>query len=227
MLHVASGKPLIVHVLTSLASIDRAATIVVASPRVDEVREGVAAHIDDAITYVVQDRPTGTADATRLAVESLPADVRTVLIAPGDTPLLTSETLSSLVAAHRDRRAALTLLTAKVLDPSGYGRIVRGAGDTIEAIVEERDADAQQRALDEINAGVYVIELDRLQAVLPKVGAENAQTEYYLTDVVALLVAEGDEVVAVATDAEEARGVNSRADLARVEASFRKRTCER
>ena len=227
VLHAASGKPLIVHVLSALAEIDRVVTIVVASPRVDEIRASVAAHLDDDITYVVQERPAGTADATRLALEAVPEDVGTVVIVPGDTPLITGQTLAALVTAHRDGDAALTLLTAKVFDPTGYGRIVRGTGGEVEAIVEDRDATEQQRSLDEINAGVYVFDIDRLQAALPKVGAENVQTEYYLTDVIGLMVAEGDRVVAVATDAAEAHGVNSRADLARVEASFRQRTCER
>ncbi|MDQ3962555.1 MAG: bifunctional UDP-N-acetylglucosamine diphosphorylase/glucosamine-1-phosphate N-acetyltransferase GlmU [Actinomycetota bacterium] len=227
VLHEVSGKPLVVHVLAALAGIERAATVLVASPRVDEIRTTVASHVSEDITYVVQERPAGTADAARLALEALPAEIRTVLIVPGDTPLVTGATLASLLAAHRERGTALTLLTASVLDPTGYGRVVRGAGDRVEAVVEDRDADERQRALDEINAGVYVVELERLQAALPKVGAENAQTEYYLTDVVGLMAAEGDEVMAVATDAAETHGVNSRADLARVEAAFRQRTCER
>ena len=226
VLHVASGKSLLVHVLSALAGVERASTIVVASPRVDEIKTAVAAHISDDITYVVQERPAGTADAARLALEVLPAGISTLLIVPGDTPLLSSDTLTSLVTAHAERGAALTLLTARVQDPSGYGRIVRGPGDRIEAIVEDRDANEHQRLLDEVNASVYVIELERLQAALPKVGAENAQTEYYLTDVVELLVAEGHEVFAVTAEAAEAHGVNSRADLARVEAAFRQRTCE-
>ena len=224
---MVSGKPLLVHVLSALAELDAAATIVVASPRVDEISTAVAAHSDDDFTYVVQERPAGTADATRLALEALPAEINTVAIVPGDTPLITGETLSALVVAHREAGAALTFLTAKVLDPTGYGRVVRDAAGEVEAIVEDRDATEEQLSVDEINAGVYVVELDRLQAALPKVGAENAQTEYYLTDVIGLMVAEGDRVVAVTADAAEAHGVNSRADLARVEASFRQRVCER
>ena len=227
VLHVASGRPLIVHVLTALQAVDRAATVVVASPRVDEIRAGVAAHISDDVTYVVQDRPAGTADATRIALDALPSETATVLILPGDTPLVTPETLTALIGAHRDKGAALTMLTAKVPDPAGYGRVVRNAGDDVVAVVEHRDADDLQRAIDEINASIYVAELDRLQAVLPKIGAENAQTEYYLTDVVGLMVAEGDRVAAITADASEARGVNSRADLAKVEATFRNRNCER
>jgi bifunctional UDP-N-acetylglucosamine pyrophosphorylase/glucosamine-1-phosphate N-acetyltransferase len=227
VLHSVGGRALLAHVLTALEPSGFATTIVVASPRKAEV----AAAMTDAgfaeIDYVVQDTPRGTADATRVALDALPQNITTVVICPGDTPLISPGSIERLLADHRSTGAVATLLTARVSDPTGYGRVLRDEGGLVRAIVEERDASDQERRVDEINTSAYVFNRERLDAMLPKVGQANAQVEYYLTDVIGLMVAEGEIVVAVEGSADEARGVNSRADLAEAGEALRRQTAER
>jgi bifunctional UDP-N-acetylglucosamine pyrophosphorylase/glucosamine-1-phosphate N-acetyltransferase len=227
VLHTAAGLPLLGHVLGALAPLGLVRTVVVASSRRPEIesaleRYGMGATID----FVVQDPPRGTADATAIGLGATGAD-GTVLVVPGDTPLLTAGTLGRLLDAHRDSRASVTMLSARVVDPTGYGRVVRDDSGGVAKIVEDRDASTAEAALDEINAGIYAFDAARLSWALGKVDAINAQQELYLTDVIEILRAEGDDVGAVVGDEVEIAGVNSRAQLAGVAEVLRRRTCER
>jgi bifunctional UDP-N-acetylglucosamine pyrophosphorylase / glucosamine-1-phosphate N-acetyltransferase len=146
---------------------------------------------------------------------------------PRSTPLLQTSTLEALLEEHHARGGPLTLLTAEVEDPYGYGRVVRDAQGGVLAVVEERDADDAQRAVREVNAGVYVFETDRLERVLEQVRPDNAQGEFLLTDAIALLAGSGASVVALRTHGEEVAGVNSRAQLADAARVLRARTARR
>jgi bifunctional UDP-N-acetylglucosamine pyrophosphorylase/glucosamine-1-phosphate N-acetyltransferase len=149
----------------------------------------------------------------------------TVVLLSGDVPLLRPETLATLVNVHAERNAAATVLTAVVDDPSGYGRIVRDAGGRISAIVEHKDATAEQRAIAEINSGIYAFALEPLFGALREVGASNAQGEYYLPDLVSIYRARGLTVeTALAPDPTEILGVNSRKELANVTSILQQRT---
>lgn len=223
VLHPLAGRPLIVHVLDALAGLDVAPVVVVTSRLGAELETQVGER--PGILYAVQDPPAGTADAVRVGLDAV-GDAQRVLIVPGDAPLLTTETLQRMIDVHASGSAALTLLTIQVIGPSGSGRIIR-EGDAVRRVIEERDADDVTRAISEINAGAYVADVERLHAVLPKIGSDNAQRELYLTDAIGLLVDEGDAVGVVTTDAAEVQGVNSRAELATAGALFRKRTNER
>ncbi len=229
VLHAINGRSLLGHVLAAAAPLAAYRTLVVVSHE----REQVVAELfrlDPEATPVAQPEPQGTGQATRLALDAVQVlhPDRPVLVVPGDTPLLTTATLRGLVEAHLNSQAAATVLTAVVADPTGYGRIVRGAdGNGIEAIVEQADADDATRAITEVNAGVYVFTAGLLQEALTRLSKDNAQGEEYLTDVVGLLRAGGHTVIAsLAPDPTETAGVNDRVQLAAAGAALNRRILE-
>lgn len=226
VLHPVGGRTLLGHVLEALAALDLETIVVVASMRVEEVRAAMQAAGVDGVEYAVQDPPQGTADAVRVGLTALPPAIDRVLVAQGDSPLVTTETFRRLLEEHDRSSSAVTLVTARVEDPFGAGRIVR-KDDRVERIVEEKDATEKERALDEVNAGVYVFDLQPLSEVIEKVDKENVQGEYYLTDVIQLLWTQGHSAATVEAPAPEITGVNSRAQLARVGEILRWRVAER
>ena len=227
VLHRAGGRPLVAHVLDALAPLKLHRRVVVTSGGgvvEDALRSGGwAATVD----FAVQDPPAGTADAVRVALESLGDHDGPVLVAQGATPLVTSATFAAILEAHAARPAAATALTAIRTDPFGYGRVVRDSDGGIAAIVEERDASDEQRLITEVNAGVYVFDARALAEILSGLGQNNDQNEYYLPDVIAALRSRGDPVGTYTTHPEEVFGVKSRLHLAEVEAVLRRRACER
>lgn len=176
------------------------------------------------VQWVLQAEQLGTGHALMQALPAIPGD-HTVLVLYGDVPLVRAETLKPLTEAAA--RGALALLTASVADPTGYGRILRNADRQVERIVEHKDADTAQRAINEINTGLLAGSAKSLQAWLKQVRNHNAQKEYYLTDVIALAVADGVPVVGLAAqDEAEVLGINDRMQLAAAEAVLRQRTAE-
>jgi bifunctional UDP-N-acetylglucosamine pyrophosphorylase/glucosamine-1-phosphate N-acetyltransferase len=152
------------------------------------------------------------------------AGAKIALVLPGDAPLVRTETLRAMLAAHRSGQAAATILTAVLEDPSGYGRVVRRSASTVAAIVEESQLTDEQRSLNEINSAIYCFSLEKLWPALAQVKPDNKHHELYLTDAVALLSAQGETVLAqVAADSREVLGCNTRADLAEVDRIFRER----
>ncbi len=227
VLHAICGRSLLGHVLAAAAPLGAPTTVVVVGNKRHQVIDHLA-EIDPTAQAVVQDEQLGTGHATLLALDALGATTnRTVLVLPGDTPLLTSTTLEQLVARHQEIGATATLLTASLDDPTGYGRVVRDADGHVREVVEDRDADDRTRQIHEINTSVYAFEIDKLRAVLAKVGTHNAQGERYLTDVVGLLASAGEVVASVATDDPvETLGVNDRIQLAVVRRTMRDRIVE-
>lgn len=212
VLHPLAGRPMVAHVLAATRSLSPRATAVVIGHGAERVREALAAA---GVIFAVQDPPRGTGDAARVGLDALPHDGVT-LVTIGDIPLVPAEALARVVAAAADNR--LAVLTARVPDPTGLGRIVRDGAGRVRAIVEERDADDAQRKLDEINTGVMAAPTALLRLWVSKLKPDNAQNEYYLTDIVAMAVAEGVPVVAeLAADERDVRGINDRAQLAAVE----------
>ncbi|MBE0597715.1 MAG: bifunctional UDP-N-acetylglucosamine diphosphorylase/glucosamine-1-phosphate N-acetyltransferase GlmU [Desulfuromonadales bacterium] len=178
------------------------------------------------LLFVRQPEQLGTGHALLCAETSLASFVGTVLLLCGDVPLLRRQTLERLLACHGERRAAVTVLTAEMDDPTGYGRIVRD-GDQVVGIVEEKDATAAQKSICEINTGIYAFEAPFVFEALRRVGRDNAQGEYYLTDVVAVARTAGRTVAALpAAEAEETMGINDRLQLAEANAIMRRRTNE-
>jgi bifunctional UDP-N-acetylglucosamine pyrophosphorylase/glucosamine-1-phosphate N-acetyltransferase len=182
------------------------------------------------LEFVEQHHQRGTGDAVAVGLTGLPDDDedddRDVLVLPGDTPLLRADTVAALVAEHRHSGAACTILTARLDDPTGYGRVVRvGNDDRIQRIVEQVDAAPDELEIDEVNTGIFCFRRSLLAPALRLVHPDNKQGEYYLTDVVEVLAEAGHKVVSVvAEDPLETRGVNDRAQLADAEAALRERT---
>ena len=212
VLHTLAGRPLIAYVLERMRGLAPNALVVVTGAGAAEVEAVVAA---PDVRFVRQDPPQGTGDATRKSLEVLPDDGVT-LVGLGDVPLVPVDALGELIATAR--RGKLAVLTARVADPRGLGRIVRAADGRVQAIVEDRDANADQRAQNEINTGFIAAPTRLLRQWVARLKPHNAQGEYYLTDVVALAIGEGIEAVAhVAREESEVLGVNDRAQLATLE----------
>ena len=225
VLHPLCGRTMLGHVVTTARALQPEHLVVV----VGHAREQVTAHlaeIDPAAQAVVQEQQNGTGHAVRVALEALPELDGTVVVVPGDAPLLTPETLSALVAEHSIARAATTLLTAELDDPTGYGRVVRSGG-SVTAVVEHKDADAPTLELREVATSVYAFDARALLESLQKLTTDNAQGEEYLTDVVGLHKSAGLTVTAhIARPASETMGVNDRVQLSQAARVLRDRLVE-
>lgn len=222
VLHHLAGKPLIEHVLRTVDQLDVASKVLVVGHGADEVRKALEGRPD--LQFVVQSPQLGTGHALLQTEPVLKGKKGTVLLLYADVPLLESGTLSRLVETHRTTRAAATVLTAELDDPYGYGRIVRDQSGVISRIVEERDASSAHRAIREINSGIYTMDLAPLFEHLHGLATDNAQGEYYLTDLIAMYRQKDMRVETLCLDsAEELRGVNSRLDLAELSAVMRQR----
>ncbi len=219
VLHRLAGRPMLAHLLSAVRSIKPRAICVVFGSGGDEVPAALPA---TDLIWARQEKLLGTGDALKCALAHLPKDGVTVAMI-GDIPLIQPDTLSRLATAAEGDQ--LAVLTASPADPSGLGRIVRDGAGQVRAIVEEKDASPEQLAIGEINAGVLAAPTQRFQQWLARLTSNNAQGEYYLTDVVALAVSDGVTVVAVrAADASEVQGVNDRAQLAAAERSLQRRS---
>jgi bifunctional UDP-N-acetylglucosamine pyrophosphorylase / glucosamine-1-phosphate N-acetyltransferase len=214
VLHGFAGRSLLGHVLAAAEPLGAAQTVVVIGHR----RDQVAAHLEQIrpdARPVVQDQQLGTGHAVRLALDAVPGDAGgTVVVVPGDTPLLTPETLAALVGEHTSSGAAATLLTSLVEDPTGYGRVLREADGTVTRVVEHKDATADERAVSEIATAVYAFDHTLLREAVGKLSTDNAQGEEYLPDVIGILGAAGYRISAVIAPADETAGVNDRVQLA-------------
>lgn len=221
VIHHAAGKPLLAHVLDALEPLDLDGVVVVTSPRIDEIKAAVGDRGAD-VSFVVQDPARGTADAVKVGLDAISGS-RRVLVVPGDTPLLQTSTLRDTIETAERSQADAVVVTARVADARGYGRVSRDADGRLAGIVEERDATEAERQVDEINAGVYAFDVDALTRALADVGNDNAQNEYYVTDVVGLLSKAGSRLESVEATEQETAGVNSRAQLAAAGAALRAR----
>ncbi|HEU5266561.1 MAG TPA: bifunctional UDP-N-acetylglucosamine diphosphorylase/glucosamine-1-phosphate N-acetyltransferase GlmU [Jatrophihabitans sp.] len=214
VLHGFAGRSMLGHVLAATAPLCAAATEVVVGHRRDEVIAHLA-EIAPQAQPVVQDVQHGTGHAVRLALAALPADAAaTVVVVPGDAPLLTPAALRDLVAEHLRNQAAATLLTSAVDDPTGYGRVIRGTDGTVAQVVEHKDATPAQLAITEVATSVYAFDHALLRAAVERISRDNVQGEEYLTDVVGILAADGRRIAAVSAPAAETAGVNDRVQLA-------------
>ena len=220
VLHPLAGWPLIAHVLTAVQPLAPQYLITVVGHQADAVR-----HVCERFgaCCVVQEPQLGTGHAVAQTETVLRDFNGDVLVLCGDVPLLRTTTLRRLLDEHRQQRAALTVLTTYLDDPMGYGRVVRNDQGRVIGIVEERDVTPIQRAIGEVNSGVYCLQASFLFAALPGVGRHNAQGEQYLTDVVGVAAADGLPIARLAAEPEEILGVNTPADLAHLETLLRNR----
>lgn len=232
-LHLLCGRPMVLHVLDALAELEVERVVVVVGHMAERVSKILLERAPSgiAIDFVEQDVQRGTGDAVSVALTGFPdedIDDGDIVVLPGDTPLLRPPTLAALVRAHRQADAAASVLTARLDDPTGYGRIVRDKSGRVARIVEHGDATADEREIDEVNTSIYCFRRSVLAPALRRLSPENAQGEYYLTDTMAVLHDAGYNVISlVVDDPMEAAGVNDRAQLAIAEAELRDRTNER
>ncbi|MEU6660703.1 bifunctional UDP-N-acetylglucosamine diphosphorylase/glucosamine-1-phosphate N-acetyltransferase GlmU [Streptomyces sp. NPDC046821] len=229
VLHEISGRSLVGHVLAAARELEPENLVVVVGHERERVREHLAA-IDPETRTAVQEQQNGTGHAVRMGLEELGGRVDgTVIVVCGDTPLLTGETLRELSATHSADGNAVTVLTAEVPDATGYGRIVRDeATGAVTAIVEHKDASEAQRAIREINSGVFAFDGQLLVDALGKVRTDNSQGEEYLTDVLGILREAGHRVGAsVAADHREIAGINNRVQLSEARRTLNDRLLER
>jgi len=220
VLHRAGGRTLVEHIVRSCDSLKARETAVV----VGHQAEQVAAVVEplEAVTALQQPQ-NGTGHAMLVAKRAL-GRAKFAVVLPGDAPLVRTETLKALIAAHRNGNAAATILSAVLADPSGYGRVVRKSETAVSAIVEESQLTDEQREINEINSAIYCFTLEKLWPALAQVKPNNKHRELYLTDAIAVLNAKGETVLAqVANDSREVLGCNTRADLAEVDRIFRER----
>jgi bifunctional UDP-N-acetylglucosamine pyrophosphorylase/glucosamine-1-phosphate N-acetyltransferase len=214
VLHPICGRSMLDHVLAAARELDPAEIIVVVGHRREQVISHLTEHAPDA-RVVVQHHRGGTGHAVRTVTEEVDLGPGTVVVTYGDAPVLRGRTLAALVDEHAARNAAATALTTMMDNPTGYGRILRDADGALMEIVEEADATPEQRAIKEVNSGVYAFEAGMLADSVKRVPTDNAKGEEYLTDVVAILRAEGHQVASVLEpDAKEVFGVNDRVQLA-------------
>lgn len=231
LLHEVGGRSMLSHALGAADAVGPQHLVVVVGHARDQVEPHVA-EIAPSAVVAVQTEQRGTGDAARVGLAALAASGvgdldGEVLVTYGDVPLLRGDTLGELVDVHRREGNAVTVLTAELPDPTGYGRVVRDESGQVSAIVEHRDADEATRAVREVNSGIYVFAAAALTSGLARLGTDNAQGELYLTDVPALVRGDGGRVGAHRTlDLWQTEGVNDRVQLARVNAELNRRTVE-
>ncbi|MDO5083239.1 MAG: bifunctional UDP-N-acetylglucosamine diphosphorylase/glucosamine-1-phosphate N-acetyltransferase GlmU [Arachnia propionica] len=226
LLHEVCGRSMLSYAVSAAAALNPIHLVVVVGHQRIQVAEHLES-LNETVTTAVQDQQLGTGHAVGCGLAGLPEFDGEVVVTYGDVPLLTGETLQRLLHAHRTEGNSVTVLTAEVDDPSGYGRIIRVEGRVV-GIVEDRDADERQRAIREINSGIYVFDAATLRTALGQLGTDNAQGEQYLTDVLRFAHDQGRGVGAmVIDDVWQTEGVNDRVQLARMNEELNRRIVER
>ena len=229
VLHQLDGRPLVAHVCRTAAALGPQSICIVVGHQADEVKVAVENELaPTAASFALQSEQRGTGDAVMAARDVLAGSDSTVLVLSGDVPMVRAETLGALIAKHQSAGAACTILTIRLENPQGYGRVVRGAEREFVKIVEQRDATDEERQIREVNSGIYCFDGKKLFAALEKVQPENSQGEYYLTDVPRILKSDGEQISLYEhPDAREVSGINTRAELAEFENLLRRRTVRR
>lgn len=224
VLHEVHYQAMVAHVLDATAALLPTQKIVVVGHQAQQVQEALAKQ--DCV-FARQEQQLGTGDAVLAAENAMANDIDTVMILCGDTPVIQSSTLTSLLARHQEAAAPLTLVTTVLQDPTNYGRIIRDKKDRIIGIVEEKDASEEQRQINEVNAGIYCVNRDFLFRTLRTVDSNNQQQEVYLTDIAKKAFDSGQAIEGfLHGDATELLGVNSRSELARAEQLLQSRRNE-
>jgi bifunctional UDP-N-acetylglucosamine pyrophosphorylase/glucosamine-1-phosphate N-acetyltransferase len=220
VLHPVCGKPMVEHVIDQVSklNINKAVTII------GHGAEVVKSQLKGKTSFALQEEQLGTGHAVMQAEEILGSEEGTTIVVCGDTPLITAKTMEALLKHHNNQEAKATILTAYAENPFGYGRVIRSSEGNVERIVEQKDASSDEQKVKEINTGVFCFDNKHLFQALKEVSNDNAQGEYYLPDVISILVAKGEIVSAFQTeDMDETLGVNDRIALSQAEKIMRER----
>ncbi|MCL5267876.1 MAG: sugar phosphate nucleotidyltransferase [Bacteroidetes bacterium] len=218
VMYKVNGKPMIDHVVELAIKLGSISTVAIVGFKREIVIDHLTAAFGENVGFAVQDQQLGTGHAVLQAEEILADFDGDILVLSGDVPLLTEKTMRQLLETHHRGGSVMTVLTARMDDPTGYGRIIRLADGSVDRIVEEKDASPEQKGIDEINSGIYVFRRKELFDALHHIGKENSQNEYYLTDVLGHFVHRSMKVSAVlAKHFDEIRGVNTMTQLLEVE----------
>lgn len=223
VLHKVCGKSMIDYIIEAVEGAEAKETVVVVGHKADIVRE----HLGDKVKTSFQDKQLGTGHAVICCEEFLKDKEGIVIVLAGDGPLITKETISKVFKYHNENKASATILTADALDPTGLGRIVRNEAGEINKIVEHKDANEEEKKITEVNSSNYCFEIKELLSSLKKLNNDNAQGEYYLTDVIEILKNEGKKVLAYKTDFKEFMAVNSRDQLATATKAMKERILDK
>lgn len=219
VLHEIMGKPMIEYVLKT--AMDACASIILVVGHQAEAVKGALDHYE-GLTYALQAEQLGTGHAVACALPHLSPDQGHIMILCGDVPLVRSETLKAMANSHIRHGRDITLLATEIDNPYGYGRVIMDENDDLIAVVEEADASETQRRICLINTGIYCVERRFLSTAIQKIGSDNAQGEFYLTDIIAIGHGENRRIgVFSEKDASQFTGVNSRSDLQKIEAVLR------
>jgi len=228
VLHELGGSPLIAHVVRTAKALDPHRIIVVVGHQAEEVKKATGDEAGELASFVTQEKQRGTGDAVESARSVLEDSDSLVLVLSGDVPMIKTETLRNFIEHHNNAGADCSILSVRLENPTGYGRIIRDKNDRFQKIVEQRDATDEQRQVKEINSGIYCFDAKQLFRALRSVEPANDQGEYYLTDVAEIILRNGGKVsVFLHNDAREVYGVNSRAELAEFENSIRRSAIRR
>lgn len=220
VLHSILGRPMILYVVDTALAVAGENVILVVGHQADEVQATVAKQTD--VKYAFQPEQLGTGHAVMCALPAVPEGIRHVVILCGDVPLLGRHTLQRFVDDHRSNHRTLSVLAVHLADPTGYGRVIRKGDNHVTGIVEEADATQEEKAIQLVNTGIYCIEREFLERTLQRIEADNAQGEYYLTDIVGLAHEAQREIgVTIGENPDEFVGINSREQLKTVESVMR------
>lgn len=228
VLHELGGRPLIAHVVRTAQSLAPRTILVVVGHQAEQVEQAVLAEVGELGSFAIQAKQRGTGDAVESARSQLESSDSLLLVLSGDVPLIREETLRKLIEHHVATDAACSILSVRLENPTGYGRIVRDEQGQFQKIVEQKDASEEERKVKEINSGIYCFETRDLFEALRRVEPKNEQGEYYLTDVAEIILGTGRKVeVFTHTDAREVSGINTRAELAEFENLVRRNAIRR
>ena len=228
VLHELGGIPLIAHVVRTAKALDPRQILVVVGHQAEEVEQATRAEVGELASFVVQEKQRGTGDAVESARSVLEDSDSLVLVLSGDVPMIKVETLKKLIEHHDSTPAKCSILSVRLENPTGYGRVIRDQNCNFQKIVEQRDATEEQRQVKDINAGIYCFEARDLFRALRKVEPANDQGEYYLTDVPEIILKSGGTVTIYQhNDPREVFGINTRADLAEFENLLRRAVIRR
>jgi bifunctional UDP-N-acetylglucosamine pyrophosphorylase/glucosamine-1-phosphate N-acetyltransferase len=223
VLHELGGAPLIAHVVRTAQQLDPRTILVVVGHQAEEVEQAARAEVGELASFAVQAKQRGTGDAVESARSQLEHSDSLVLVLSGDVPLIKLETLRKFIEHHQASGAGCSILSVRLENPTGYGRIVRDESGAFQKIVEQRDANEEQRQVKEINSGIYCFDSTALYRALRQVEPANDQGEYYLTDVAEIIMRNGGAVsVFLHSDSREVEGINTRAQLAEFENLIRR-----